>query len=402
MAQVSAEGEPTTEELRQDRAQRALQVAVVSGFVEDSRPVQESCLGLCNACRDGVPVECVRIGQEVPLSLMCVVGRICPCSLAELPPTRVLRPRRVVKVRWTWDERPEGSLDFAMEDGAGLTNPDLPSVIWPEGVQELQLVLFNQVLEEVEWPKSLQRLSFYSDGFRVPGLGGKFPFPPDRRGTFNRPLQGVNFPSGLREIFLGNSFDQPIDEVVWPDALERLSLPGFKKSIDNVRWPPRLVALEFLCPSQIQLRKKEGVRVEELDSVVQGFNRPFTTLPSSLETLWLSNNFAQECLADIAWPSGLTTLGLGRSFGAHLLETISWPSSVRHVYSVAPIDLDGRLPTACEVTVVTDYDTESQSYEQDHEYDLDYDLDGHFYDPDMYDPDFPPGYFDDFEAEFLL
>lgn len=398
MAAVSTEDEPMTEELRQDRAQRALQVAVVSGFLKDSRSVQESCLGLCNACRDGVPLECILIQEEMPLSLLSVVLPNGSSAADDHGATRVLLPRRVLKVRCEWHEQVPDVPPVNY-----VANVDLASVNWPEGVKEVQLVLYDQALEGVAWPKSLERLSFYSDAF-VMLIGkklAKFMFPSSRKGLFNHPLQGVDFPSGLREIFLGNSFDQPIEDVVWPDALERLSMPGFNKSIDNVRWPLQLLALEFLCPSQILLRK-EGVRIEELDREVEGFNRPFAALPASLETLWLSNAFAQDSLADIAWPSGLTTLGLGMSFGADLLEIISWPSSIRHIYSTTEVDLDNTLPAACEVTVVTDYDTESQSYELENEYDMEYDLDGHLYDPDLYDPEYPPGYSDDFEEAFIL
>lgn len=397
-AAVVAEDESMAKELRQDRAHRALHVAVVSGFLQDIRPVQESCLGLCNACRDGVPVGCIVIEDKVPLRLLSVMLPSGSSALDGLKATRVLRPRRVLKVRWQWQEQyPD------VPPQTYVSNVDLADVNWPEGIKEAQLVLFDQALERVAWPKSLERLSFYSNGFVIL-CGSKlaeFPFPSLRKGLFNHPLQGVEFPSGLREIYLGNSFNQPIDDVAWPNGLERLSLPGFNHPIDNARWPPRLVALEFLCPSQIELRKKEDVRVEELDAEVQGFNRPFSTLPASLETLWLSNAFAQESLSSIAWPSRLTTLGLGTSFGADLLEQISFPSSIRQLYSTVQIDLHITLPAACQVTVLKDYDTESQSYEPD-DYELEhYDLDGHLYDPDFYDPEYPDGYFDDIEEMFL-
>lgn len=369
---VATEDEPMAEELRQDQTHLALQVAVVSGFVEDSRAVQESCLGLCNACRDGVPVECILIQEEVPLSLLSVVVPSGSRALDGLRVTRVLQPRRVLKVRFEWHEQfPD------IPTQTYVANLDLANVKWPEGIEEVQFALYDQALERVVWPKSLERLSFYSHGsvMHVGESLARFPCSP-LRGLFNHPLQGVSFPSGLREIFLGNSFDQPIEDVAWPVALERLSLPGFNHSIDNLRWPPRLVALEFLCPSQIQLRKKEGVRAEELDNLVQGFNRPFTTLPASLETLWLSNAFAQDSLAGIAWPPRLTTLGLGKSFGAALVGRVSWPPGIRHVYSTVEIDLDD-MPARCVVTVVRDYDTESQSHEAD-DYDEEEDFEGHW------------------------
>lgn len=394
MAAVSAEGELMAEELRQDRAQRALQVAIVSGFLEDSRSMQESCLDLCNACRDGVPAKCIVIQDGAPLSLRSVFLPNDSSAGDDRAATRVLQPRRVIKARMMWEDHLPEDTDYAMH-ASGLSDVHLTSVIWPEGIKEVQLILFDQALEEVAWPKSLERLSFFSERFHVRSFGPwstgpGLIFPPSRRGLFNHPLQGVSFPSGLREIFLGNSFDQPIEGVAWPCGLERLSLPAFNHSIDNVRWPPRLKALEFLCPSQILLRKREGVRVEELlDGDVEGFNRSFTTLPASLETLWLSNAFDQDSLADIAWPPGLTTLGLGMSFGEHRVGRISWPLSLKRIYSAVQLELDNpRLILNCEVFVVKDYDTESQSYDPD-EYDFEHDLDGHLYDPDVYDPDYP-------------
>ncbi|CAM9752267.1 unnamed protein product [Ectocarpus sp. 12 AP-2014] len=86
MAAVAAE-EPSSEEPMQDRALRGLQLAVVSGFVKDCR---ETCLALCNACREGVPLERMYVCEAVPQTLLAMI--------AELPPTRVLQPRRVLRL----------------------------------------------------------------------------------------------------------------------------------------------------------------------------------------------------------------------------------------------------------------------------------------------------------------
>ncbi|CAM9658503.1 unnamed protein product [Ectocarpus sp. 12 AP-2014] len=99
MAAVAAE-EPSSEEPMQDRALRGLQLAVVSGFVKDCRGVQETCLALCNACREGVPLERMYVCEAVPQTLLAMIvpHAVEAQQEAELPPTRVLQPRRVLRL----------------------------------------------------------------------------------------------------------------------------------------------------------------------------------------------------------------------------------------------------------------------------------------------------------------
>ncbi|CAN0375490.1 unnamed protein product [Pylaiella littoralis] len=348
MAAVSPDEEPVSEEHRQDRAQRALRVAVVAGFIGNSQRVQESCLVLCNACREGVPLEC-RLGKGVPATLLAMfLPHASQAQLPEAPPTRVLQPRRVRKVEFTQI----GDVFFSM-DFAGV---DMSKVQWPEGTKEIRLLQFDRTVDDVTWPVNLDRLSFcvldYKTNFCTDGS------------SFNHPLSNVIFPGGLREIFLGELFDQPIDDVAWPQGLERMSLPGFNQPIDDVRWPPALKSLEFMPPKEIQLRKNPNIRAAQLDIHHElGYNCHFTNLPASLETLWLSDAFSQN-LDEINWPPGLVTLGLGIGCEPHVTDDISWPSSLRHIYSMHEID---EAPQGCVVTTVTDYDTESQSYEMEME-----------------------------------
>lgn len=346
MAAVSVE--PMSEELRRDRAQRALQVAVVSGFIKVCKSVQESCLGLCNACRDGVPVGSLRVAQGLPPTLSAMVAPDTSSSAEEnTTATRVLQPRRVLRMEWDFSK--EG---WVSGDGLGVEYMDLTKVQWPDGVTDVQVYAFDKTLEGVAWPPGLERLSFVSheDGYRA-WIAGDI-------AAFNHPLHGTIFPCGLREIFLGGAFNQEIEEVVWPELLERLSLPGFNKPIDNVNWPPRLLSLEFQTPGQIALRKEEVVHAEFLELNLDGFNRPLTNLPASLETLWLSDAFTRS-LEAVSWPSGLKTLGIG----GYIVGDVTWPSSLRHVYSRHEVVRASTLPPDCVVSVVTDYDTESQSHD---------------------------------------
>lgn len=356
MATVFAEEEPMSEELRQDRARRALRVAVVAGFMGDSRSAQESCLGLCNACREGIPLKSLLIGENVPPTLLAMVlPNDSRAQQTEAPPTRVLQHRRVLQVEWNYTD---------VQDVAGVGGFDVSEVQWPEGTKEILLLQFKQTVEHVTWPVSLERLSFAILGpARMARNATRFdPWP--MRSFFDHPLHNATFPSGLREIFLGETFSQPLDTVAWPHGLERMSLPGFdENNLDDVKWPPALKHLEFMPPKQIRLRKNPNTCAEELDFDMTGFNCPFFKLPMSLETLWLSDAFAQ-CLEIDPWPPGLVTMGLGKGFDSFFTNRISWPSSVRNIYTVHEIN---RPPQGCVVTTVKDYDTDSHSFEHEPE-----------------------------------
>ncbi|CAM9702687.1 unnamed protein product [Pylaiella littoralis] len=345
MAAVSPDEELMSEEHRQDRAQRALRVAVVAGFMRNSNDVQESCLGLCNACRESVPLEC-RISEGAPPTLLAMIlPHASQAQQIESPPTRVLQPHRVRKV--------ESTLNGAFYS-PGLACVDMSEVQWPEGTKEIRLLRFDRTVEDVTWSVNLERLSF-----------GRFDFEnffTSDWSTFNHPLSNVIFPSGLREIFLGEAFNQPIDDVAWPQELERMSLPGFNQPIDDVRWPPALKSLEFISPKQIYLRKDPDTCAEELDFDENGHNCQFTNLPASLEALWLSDAF-DKFLDEVNWPPGLVTLGLGVRCEWYNTNCLSWPSTLRHIYSMHEVD---GAPEGCVVTTVKDHERSSSDvYEDD-------------------------------------
>ncbi|CAM9764052.1 unnamed protein product [Ectocarpus fasciculatus] len=363
---MAAEGmeEWSSEEHIRDRVLRGLQVAVVSGFVKDCRAVQESCLGLCNACRDGVPVERMLIREWVPQIFLAVVlpSAVQAQQETEIPPTRVLQPRKVLRLEWTfrshaWWAESTGQAPDPSAGAPSVGDVDLGEVQWPEGTKEISLILFDRAVEGVAWPMSLECLSFCAL------RSGRGAWHVSDRGSFNRSLVGANFPSGLREMFLGAAFDQPIEDVVWPQGLERLSLPGCNQPIDNVRWPRALKSLEFTSPWQISLREDPDTCLDELD-LVGAFDSPFTTLPASLRTLWLGDEFGQS-LEGVNWPNGLVTLGLGCKFeGLH--RGVSWPSNLRNLYLLREIDWVEPPPPGCEVTVAKDDDLDDDMYDVDY------------------------------------
>lgn len=241
------------------------------------------------------------------------------------------------------DEDAGRLLEKAASGASDLRKADFCRVHWPEGIEEVQLTDFDIPIEGVAWPIGLVRLAFHD-------LRPDYSTSHVMMGLFNRAFDGATFPSRLREMFLGEGFNQPLGGIVWPQGLERLSLPGYRRSIDDARWPPALKSLEFMLPEQIRLRKAPYVELEDLGRLQIGFNSRFTTLPASLETLWLSDSFEQSP-EGVVWPSGLSTLGLGAGFSPYLMSGVSWPSSLRHLFSTYDVDETVSLPQGCTVSV---------------------------------------------------
>lgn len=254
----------------------------------------------------------------------------------ELVAAQALWPKRKYGKERRTSITPETSL-------AADCNVELSTIRWPEGTTEIALSSFNQCMDSVAWPAGLETLWLgeprvaYAMEYGIPDI-------------FNKCIHGVSFPSGLREIFLGENFNRPIDGVDWPKGLERLSLPGFNQSIRYVKWPPGLKALEFVSPKNILLwtggavyydfgpgrgypirfspaRPSRYLWFNEGGSL---FNQPLgTTLPPSLETLWLSEAFDQP-LDNVAWPDGVVTLGLSFDYDDRCYPTsVVWPSRLQ-------------------------------------------------------------------------
>ena len=194
------------------------------------------------ACREYIPLEFfVRICPEEPPTLLAAVWPERLCVEADIS-SKVPPPKRVRKVYWTFDDPGTYCRDAPTkreEESANVTacSIDMSKVRWPDGVREIYLSIFNRPVDEVVRPDGMELLSLcspYHDhyGCQVPD-------------HFNRPLAGVTFPAGLREIWLGLQFNHSIDNVAWPEGLELLSMPGFDRPIRNVRWPPGLKTLYF-------------------------------------------------------------------------------------------------------------------------------------------------------------
>lgn len=85
---------------------------------------------------------------------------------------------------------------------------------------------FNKPVDGLVWPTSLHQLSVV--------------------GKFNQPIAGIAWPASLQKLSFGTHFNQPVAGVVWPAYLQQLSFGKyFNQSIAGVVWPASLEKLEF-------------------------------------------------------------------------------------------------------------------------------------------------------------
>lgn len=289
----------------------ALQVAVVSSiFAEDrGNEMHATCLALCNAFRDGVSLPFLRVCCRTPHSL--VHPTLCPESPSALPVTASTAGARSSSGASTTNSsrvlpyRRISSLDLEWNYGDLLRCTPK----WPVGVQCIHLTKLSVPLIDISLPTTLTRLSF-GDAFTIPwvkhSIVGMAPW----------------WPAGLRELYLGLTFDGSIANVEWPPGLEKLSMPAFTQPIEGARWPAGLETLEFLQRSDINERKR-GIYTVPLGVALPLFNSPIagaeTYLPPGLRTLWLSDGFNQD-VEDVDWPSQLREVGFGQQFQRSFLQ----------------------------------------------------------------------------------
>ncbi|CAM9860088.1 unnamed protein product [Laminaria digitata] len=344
--------EDSCKQHKQERALRAVQLAAISGFLDDNRSLQGSCHTLCNSCREYVPLQCLMIGLKVPPTLLAMFWPDL-LRVGGEGASRVLPPRRVLKVNWRFkdpDTKKQDTEEKKVERGpVTACDVDMSKVRWPEGVNTINLIRFNRPVDNVVWPDSLEMLSFH-----VPWVEfSRTHYVSERYGIFNQPLDGVTFPADLREIFLGMHFKQCIAGVTWPEGLERLSMPGFNQPIHDVQWPSGLKSLEFIEP--YELEKRDSSREVRWQYEDLGFNQPLGTfLPTSLNKLWLSDTFEQSLLG-VTWPSGLAVLGLGIRVTAELIDGVAWPPYLRKMVYAGPSYDVQNVPRGCEVVTAGTY-----------------------------------------------
>ncbi|CAM9556584.1 unnamed protein product [Ectocarpus fasciculatus] len=196
---------------------------------------------------------------------------------------------------------------------------EIRDMAWPVRLEHLALEgRFDQSISDVEWPDSLQELTFgyyfnhpideigeKATGLRELTLGWNFDqslagvaLPKNLEvltiaGVYNRPLDEVQLPSGLRSLTLGGLFDLPLVSARLPERLESLRLGWAFDQPLFASWPPNLKTLAL------------GYR----------FNQPVESVrfPPSLEEFELGV-FSRQPLKGLAWPASLKTLTVGRAF----------------------------------------------------------------------------------------
>lgn len=162
--------------------------------------------------------------------------------------------------------------------GARFCQPIGCGVRWPSSLQQLSFKhrFTESITAQDMWPRSLRRLVFFGGGF-------------------NEPLTAnlVFWPPSLQKLVLGYGFKKPITGAVWPSSLRELSLGGFNESIDAVVWPPSLEKLTF----------------------GKDFNQPVirAVWPVGLQELTFGASFYQT-VNGVAWPISLRKLTFGISF----------------------------------------------------------------------------------------
>ena len=129
-------------------------------------------------------------------------------------------------------------------------------------------------------------------------------------------------------------------------------------------------ALEFLSPSTIRLWQDGGPAAEDFIVFQFGISKGYasssppgygcfnqelgSTLPPSLERLWLSSTYDQP-LDGVACPNGVATLGLPFHSWSYNFSRITLPSSVKTLFSVDKVNRAIRLPEGAEVKILEPY-----------------------------------------------
>ncbi|CAN0469125.1 unnamed protein product [Ectocarpus sp. 12 AP-2014] len=200
------------------------------GWYTSTKELQLTSFEFCMACRNFQTLH-LKVDSQIPRRLLAAADAPPPHP-KRLGSTRVprLRARRV-----TWNMRTAAEWRnpiFAMMGVECLLLGDafegsLEAVVWPPRLKTMEFAKrsrFDQPVDLVEWPASLQRLGFNQPIDRVEFLASLRQLVFYGSSTFNQPIAGVNLPTSLLELDLGVQFNQPIEDIVWPPSLRKLKL----------------------------------------------------------------------------------------------------------------------------------------------------------------------------------
>lgn len=267
---------------------------------------------------------------------------------------------------------PELLQKLSFADASSFNQP-LAGVSWPEGLKEVAFgARFNQALslpsgaaeegEGVRWPSTLERITLRSygrdlrdaswpSGLRALVVGGTFDLPIDgidlpaglevlrvSSSAFNHPIDEVAFPATLRVLSFGNGFNQPISGgvVAWPASLEELSLGlAFDQPVEGLRLPAGMTRVSF--ESGVFNRPVEGAAWPEgLTELFfgDGFNQDVRSLrwPPRLARLVFGDRFNKP-VDGLEWPAGgaLEEVRFGHNFNQPV-ASVAWPPSLKRIH----------------------------------------------------------------------
>eukprot|EP00439_Symbiodinium_sp_Y106_P078661 s32_g17.t1 len=231
-------------------------------------------------------------------------------------------------------------------------NQSLEGIQLPSSLQSLTFGdRFNNSLEGIQLPSSLQSLTFGWDfnqsmeGIQLPSSLQSLTF----GDKFNQSLEGIQLPSSLKSLTFGAYFNQSSFGIQLPSSLQSLTLGDrFNHSLEGIQLPSRLQSLKFgwdfnqsmegiQLPSSLQSlsfgykfnQRLKGIQLpSSLQSLTFGdqFNQSFQ-LPRSLQSLTFGYSF-NKSLEGVQLPSSLQSLTFGRDFNQSL-DGVQLPSSLQ-------------------------------------------------------------------------
>ncbi|CAM9470004.1 unnamed protein product, partial [Ectocarpus sp. 12 AP-2014] len=250
-----------------------------TSWYTSTKELQLASLEFCEACRNHQTLH-LKVDPHTPRSLLAAADAPPPHP-NRLCPTRVprLRARRV-----TWNMPTAAELNVPLLVMAEVVrlefghrfNGSLDVVAWPcrlETVEFCRRSTFDQPVEQVAWPVSMQKLTFGA--------------------LFDQPIEAASFPASLKQLAFGaNSlFNQPVGRMEWPTSLQKLTFGQcFDRPVEEVVWPASLLQLTF---------------GNEFNQPVEG-----TSWPDSLQTLVFGERFNQP-VDNVRWPSSLQEVAFG-------------------------------------------------------------------------------------------
>ncbi len=100
-----------------------------------------------------------------------------------------------------------------------MFDSSIDHINWPSTIKNIRLgYSFNQPINLVNWPPELQILIFGVD--------------------FNQPIEQINWPQKLQTMIFGNRFNQPINKIIWPKDLKHLAFgEDFDQHVSHIKWP---------------------------------------------------------------------------------------------------------------------------------------------------------------------